>query len=1464
MHNKIRVSDVLIMTTLFKEIPLRFRPFIFTVYVVATAALAILSTSTSRAQNWTWDITHAHTTTGSAASGTWDNTTANWWNGLAADVAWGETSTTVSTNGAIFAGGSDAADGTYVITLSTQIAATNILVNNSGYKFASAAGTANGFNIMANGGVTVAAGKINTVSCPVVLNSSGGGGFDAVSASSVLNLVSNVTTSSTFFVGQGTINLSSPSYTQSGTIGVGVSNLNFNAGTWTVGGGANLYVAYSGASANYNGGYFGTATLAINGGTLNQSQGKLIIVRAGGTGAVIVNSGAINFWTSGAVSGNSILAVPNNDNSGNDKASLIVNGGVLNMGSSATTSGNEQIQMMSGGGGSGSYSYFTQTGGAITNWGGILIGYGGPNTYNANTVAAITNSGGILYLGSPGITRGTFFPATINLQLSGGIWGALANWSTVLPVNLATLNGNITFQCADAGGTAHNITLSGALTGAGGFNKTGGGTLQLSGANNYAGTTVVSNGILQNVTGASASTNGTVILDGSAGGSPTYSTSVQNTAQYVTNSGNLTFAAGTMTADFNYGGFAPSTVTAPLQVSGSVNFTATPAVTVEGSAIPVGTYPLIQYSGSITGTMPTTPTSLPASTTAYITNIVATKTIALVVTTSPVVAGYVWSVGSGIWDFTTLNWKQFGGSLTSYVNGQPAQFDDTAPGPFPIIVANNSTVSPAGIIVSTANTYTLAGNGTIAGAGSVTKAAAGTLTMSGTNTYTGGTTVSGGQLNINFGGGISLANSAIGTGPLTISGGAMIDNTSGHTVTLLPVITNYWSGSWTFVGSTNLNTGAGPVTLTNSAVTLTVASNVLAVGGAIIDNGYNDKLIKGGSGTLTLNGSNSAYGGGFELSAGQLNIGGDGSALGSGTCTIIGGSIDNVSGSSLTVSPTAYVWSGSFSYLGTSNNLNLDSGAVAASGGGNFSVNVVTNTLITQGNIIPGNNLLHKTGQGTWDIAGSGSSGENLNLSVDQGTVLFDKTTGLSINGSSFGLIVQSNALAKVTGSSGSQIGIDPVSISTGGVLDLNGHSETVFSFTNANGVLRNSAVGGTSSLTISAGNFLTLTGTNCVFDVPDTNGVLNISAIVAGSGTLVKTGFGALTLSNANTYTGSTVISNGVLALGVAGSIASTPLISVGGGATFDVSAPGSFTLGSQVLSNSAAGTGSLNGNLNTGSGTVSVSYAAGTPALNVTNGTLTLSTATTFQIYNPGTALAAGSYKIISKATAGNVGSVTGTLPAVTETGAGVTAGTVSALALQGGELYLVADAPPLATTMTVTRTAGLLLTIALSDVATNWTDGAGSPVSLLAVTMQSTNGVNLYAGWTTNLDGSISTSNGAFIGYTNSPNVNDQISYAIGDGFGATNVGYINIVITNSAAGTNSIVSIVQGNPTTVTAYGVPNYHYVLQRTTSLSPAVWVNVQTNQALPNGQINLSDSFIDLGGNPPSSAFYQLMWNGN
>lgn len=67
-----------------------------------------------------------------------------------------------------------------------------------------------------------------------------------------------------------------------------------------------------------------------------------------------------------------------------------------------------------------------------------------------------------------------------------------------------------------------------------------------------------------------------------------------------------------------------------------------------------------------------------------------------------------------------------------------------------------------------------------------------------------------------------------------------------------------------------------------------------------------------------------------------------------------------------------------------------------------------------------------------------------------------------------------------------------------------------------------------------------------------------------AANAVLIKTGPGVLRLSGANTYARPTAINAGTLKLGAGGSLASSTAITIAPGALFDVSTPGSFTLGS------------------------------------------------------------------------------------------------------------------------------------------------------------------------------------------------------------------------------------------------------------------------------------------------------------
>jgi hypothetical protein len=157
-------------------------------------------------------------------------------------------------------------------------------------------------------------------------------------------------------------------------------------------------------------------------------------------------------------------------------------------------------------------------------------------------------------------------------------------------------------------------------------------------------------------------------------------------------------------------------------------------------------------------------------------------------------------------------------------------------------------------------------------------------------------------------------------------------------------------------------------------------------------------------------------------------------------------------------------------------------------------------------------------------------------------------------------------------------------------------------------------------------------------------------------------------------------------------------------------------------------------------------------------------------------------------------------------------------------------------------------LSVLISLSDLATNWSDPNGLVVSLTGINLVTTSGLTLQT-------------NGNWIFYTNNPSLADQISYGIADAFGGTNIGYINIVVAGSITDNTSITRIVTGANNVITAYGIPGYAYVLERATSLSPAVWADVATTTAATNGLINAADTFSDLGGVAPPNAYYRLKW---
>jgi autotransporter-associated beta strand protein len=178
----------------------------------------------------------------------------------------------------------------------------------------------------------------------------------------------------------------------------------------------------------------------------------------------------------------------------------------------------------------------------------------------------------------------------------------------------------------------------------------------------------------------------------------------------------------------------------------------------------------------------------------------------------------------------------------------------------------------------------------------------------------------------------------------------------------------------------------------------------------------------------------------------------------------------------------------------------------------------------------------------------------------------------------------------------------------------------------------------------------ISLVGTNCDFDVSN-DAAMTLAGVITNTGTLLKTSGGVLTLVSNNTFTGSTIIAGGTLALADpldigAGSISNSVLINVTSNATLDVSGRGDQTLtlnSGQTL----AGDGSINGNLVTTTGSV-LMPGNGIGTLTVTNN-ITLAGAAVFELNRASSQNSSELVSILGTLTGGGTLAVTNAGPAL-----------------------------------------------------------------------------------------------------------------------------------------------------------------------------------------------------------------------
>ncbi len=184
----------------------------------------------------------------------------------------------------------------------------------------------------------------------------------------------------------------------------------------------------------------------------------------------------------------------------------------------------------------------------------------------------------------------------------------------------------------------------------------------------------------------------------------------------------------------------------------------------------------------------------------------------------------------------------------------------------------------------------------------------------------------------------------------------------------------------------------------------------------------------------------------------------------------------------------------------------------------------------------------------------------------------------------------------------------------------------------------------------------------------------MNLNGVVGPNAAVIQnSAHSSLSLNAANTYTGATTISAGALLLGASGNLAAGSSVSIAAGATFDVSTHTTYTLGtSATLSasgNASAATIKGGTTVSLGSRPVNLTYNGANPALTLSAGTLQLNN-NTFTVVVPGSALAAGTYTLVS--TPGAISGTPNSTPSFTG-GNGIVSGATATVSTSGNNVVL-----------------------------------------------------------------------------------------------------------------------------------------------------------------------------------------------
>jgi fibronectin-binding autotransporter adhesin len=1107
-------------------------------------ALAMLMPDANAAVKY-WDGNGDTAGAGAAPAGTW-STSAFWStasDGTATPAVW------ISGDDAVFSAGTDAT-GAFTVTLGSATAGSISLEEGT----VSLGGT---------GAVTLGAGDV-TISSGAVLSTSSSARISA-------------TAGSVMTINGGTVRTTNPGSagsfvdidqvivlgTGGGTIDYTVPNvLNIVQTTTIISGTGPLTKEGVGVLAIASPCTYSGATIINNGELRIRGSANRLPT---GTDVTINSPGILNLNSvagSGAV-GQQVASLSGDGTVGLGNSVLVIGGS-----GTATFSGSISNTANAGAAGSTSTS-----GNGVTKQGTGTQTFSGPNGFTG----LLTLTAGALNVSPTGMLCDPVCDVIVNggtLSLTNTAQG-IENLGGTGGVIILNSGHTLTINPIN---TARSVTFLGAITGPGAIEKIGATTEFLLGANTYSGPTTVSVGKLV-MSPASTGAGSFTVADNATLGTQML------TPGTTFNLSDLTYGNATAEFDFNSLGYPSATM---LHDVGAITVNGTVPVNVKGFNTAGGPVTLLDYAGARSGAGSFTTGVLPPRIVGTVTDDTANSRVTFQATGSD---SLVWvSDVTGTWDVNNSGnsiWKLASDSSATYyqetaVQGDTVRFDDTAAVTGTATVTIPAATMPFRIIVDNSTTnYTFTGVGKITGVGTLTKNGTGSLIIESTNDYSGGTTLNAGTI-------ATANNSPLGTGKLTINGGAIRADTTARTISVpVDLNANLTLGDSVNNGDLTFSTGAWMITGGNREINVDSINATInsVVGQDVAGRG----LTKNGNGILSLGGAN-AFSGGFSHNAGTVRV---------NSTTALGAANSPVSyADGVTLSTTAGTGR-TLTYVHTINgNVTLGqavggTAAVTLAGwidlAGAARTITIANTTDTISGVISNGSLI-KAGSGALILASptntySGTTTINAGtLSVDGDGRMGDGTGTVILNGGNLNASADRN----------SEIVPNPISIQADGAITTTSTAAAAdFRFSNSSitpgaGVkltLRNDGADGAADVFevyFSAGGLSyaeeiiidngAVGKTRLNFFNTNTDPVQTFSGVISGNGSINRSasvaGTGGTTiLSGNNTYSGGTTVGRGTLLVNnTTGSGTGTGTVTVNSGGILG----GTGTVGGDVVVNS------------------------------------------------------------------------------------------------------------------------------------------------------------------------------------------------------------------------------------------------------------------------------------------------------